>query len=263
MIEELKNSIKNRNVILFVGAGVSATLGLPDWNSLINHIAKELDYDEQIFNQYGDSLLLAEYYKLSKSHIGELRSWMDCNWNVDETLIMKSKIYEAIIKLNFSKIYTTNYDHCLEKAFSAWNVKYHRIVNLEDFISQDDSITQIIKFHGDTISDSSIVLTESDYFERLNFYSPLDIKLQFDMLGKSILFIGYSLSDINIRLLIYKISKLWNKYNTSKRPKMYLFLPNPNPIQELILQSRGVYTIIGNNHDKTKSMENFLQNLVE
>jgi len=103
--------------------------------------------------------------------------------------------------------------------------------------------TQIIKFHGDTISDDSIVLTESSYFERLAFDSPLDIKLRADMLGKSILFIGYSLSDINIRLLIYKLYQLWQKSNnSSKRPKSYLFLPTPNPIQETILNCRGIQT---------------------
>jgi len=34
-------------------------------------------------------------------------------------------------------------------------------------------------------------------FDRLYFSSPLDIKLRTDALGRSILFIGYSLSDVN------------------------------------------------------------------
>lgn len=39
--------------------------------------------------------------------------------------------------------------------------------------------------------------------------SPLDIKLRADALGKSILFIGYSLTDINIRYLLYKLHIQW------------------------------------------------------
>lgn len=262
MIEELRTSIQKGNVILFVGAGVSATLGLPNWSQLISHIAAELGYDERIFKLYGDSLSLAEFYEINKGHIGELRSWMDTKWNIDPQIIKESAIYETIVKLNFPQIYTTNYDHCLETAFTAWNKKYKRIVSVDDFVGSNIAETQIIKFHGDTISDRSIVLTESSYFERLAFDSPLDIKLRADMLGKSILFIGYSLSDINIRLLIYKLDQLWQKSNDStKRPKSYLFLPTPNPIQETILKNRGIQTIVGEELDKTKSMEEFLKSL--
>lgn len=39
--------------MLFVGAGVSANLGLPDWNALIGRIAEELGYDPKIFATYG------------------------------------------------------------------------------------------------------------------------------------------------------------------------------------------------------------------
>ena len=61
MIQELKESIKNGNTILFIGAGISATLGLPTWSKLINKIAEDLEYDAEIFKQYGDNLTLAEY----------------------------------------------------------------------------------------------------------------------------------------------------------------------------------------------------------
>lgn len=66
MFEELRSSIKEGNVILFVGAGISATLGLPDWSQLVSHMSSELGYDDQIFKQYGDSLTLAEFYEINK-----------------------------------------------------------------------------------------------------------------------------------------------------------------------------------------------------
>ena len=82
------------------------------------------------------------------------------------------------------------------------------------------------------------------------------------MLGKSILFIGYSLSDINIRLLIYKLDQLWKNSNESKRPELYIFLPTPNPVQEAILQNRGINTIIGDGLNKAESTEKFLLSLL-
>ena len=132
MITELKSAIQSKNVILFVGAGVSATLGLPTWSQLISKIATELNYDTNLFKQYGDSLTLAEYYYITKGRIGELRRWMDQNWNVSEAQIKESKIYEAIAKLDFPLIYTTNYDQCLETALDVWSKKYKKIVDVDD-----------------------------------------------------------------------------------------------------------------------------------
>lgn len=261
-IDTLKKSIKEKNVILFIGAGISATLGLPTWDSLVSKMGNDLGYDKDVFKQYGDNLILAEYYQLQKGRIGELRSWMDENWKISKTKIKDSSIYESIVKLDFPIIYTTNYDHCLETAFEAFNKKYKRIVDVDDFVNIKNDVTQIVKFHGDTTYDDSIVLTESSYFDRLSFESPLDIKLRADMLGKTILFVGYSLSDINIRLLIYKLDQLWKQSNIKQRPKSYLFLPTPNPIQEKIFESRGIIPIIGEELDKQESTKNFLKSLL-
>lgn len=262
MNKELKKAIKDKNVILFIGAGVSATLNLPTWSQLISHIASEIGYDEELYKQYGDSLQLAEYYVVNKGRIGDLRSWMDRNWTIGKDQIKSSKIYESIVSLDCPLIYTTNYDRCLETAYEAYGKKYKKIVGVDDLVGINSDTTQIIKFHGDTVSDDSIVLTESSYFERLEFESPLDIKLRSDMLGKSILFLGYSLTDINIRLLIYKLDRLWKNSNVEKRPLSYIFLSTPNPILEKILEQRGIKTIVGDSLDKQESLERFLQSLL-
>lgn len=62
MYEKIKEQLNNNNLILFVGAGVPATLGIPTWSKLIAKIADELEYDPEIFMQHGDYLALAEYY---------------------------------------------------------------------------------------------------------------------------------------------------------------------------------------------------------
>ena len=64
-----------------------------------------------------------------------------------------------------------------------------------------EGVTHIVKYHGDFDDDASLVLTETDFLDRLSFDSPLDIKVRADALGHTILFIGYSMSDPNIRLL--------------------------------------------------------------
>ena len=259
--DHLRESIQKGNTILFVGAGISASVGLPDWETLMGHLAIELGYEPKVFRQYGDNLDLAEYYRQEKS-FGELQHWMKKKWDVGEEKIRNSEIYETIAKLNFPIIYTTNYDRCLEKAMDIWKKKYKTIVDVKDMADLEPDIVQIVKFHGDVMNKDSIVLSESQYFDRLNFETSLDIKLRADMLGKSILFVGYSLSDINVRMMLYKLNQLWEKGETGNRPKSYIFLLKKNPIQEKILRSIGVEPVYSVEHGKKEAIVSFLKKLL-
>lgn len=265
MLEDLVESIRQRNTILFAGSGLSAQLELPTWNKLIEQVAKELQYDPSIFATYGDSLQLAEYYTAKKGSIGGLRSWMDNDWHAKPlNHIQHSKAHEYLVKLDFPLIYTTNYDRWIERAYEYYGKDAIKIVDVFGMTQIKDGVTQIIKFHGDFDSDHSLVLTESSYFERLDLEGPLDLKLRSDMLGKSILFIGYSLSDINIRYLLYKLQKIWeNSSLSNKKPKIYLFLLNPNPVLEAVYKQRGIEVIVSQSEERQHALSDFLKELLE
>jgi hypothetical protein len=123
-----------------------------------------------------------------------------------------------------------------------------------------DGVTQIVKFHGNFDNDASIVLTESSYFSRLDFESPLDVKLRADLLGRTVLFIGYSLADINIRYMLYRLSRQWSAYSDA-RPKSFMFLARPNPIHERILAQRGINAFDSDLDDPTTGLLTFLRQL--
>jgi SIR2-like domain len=263
MLDPLIQAVRTKQAILFVGAGISRNVGLPSWRELIAEMAHQLDYDPAVFEGHGDFLELAEYYRIKKTTMGGLRSWMDRTWHKDEAKVDDSKVHQAIVKLRFPLIYTTNYDRWLEIAFQRHNEKFVKIANVGDFTKICDGITQIVKLHGDFEDDSSLVLTETSYFERLAFESPLDIKLRSDAIGKSILFVGYSLSDINIRYLLYKLYRLWAESAfVAARPKSYVFLTRPNPIQEAVLESRGISPVVSEIDDEATGVTTFLEKLV-
>lgn len=263
MKDELLDAHRTGKLVLFVGAGVSANLGLPNWGELIGHIAKELGYDPKIFSTYGNHLALAEFYKKKKGSLGALRSWMDREWHKPTTDIKASDIHRLITEGNFSRIYTTNYDRWLEYAHEAFGVGYDKIANVADLVSVRDGHRQIIKFHGDFDADDSIVLDETSYFQRLSFDTPLDIKLRNDVLGNSVLFIGYSLNDLNIRMLFYKLSEMWNRSTQpSARPKSYIFTNRPNPVAEEVLRHWGIEMIVSEEDDAKVALTNFLKELV-
>lgn len=262
MKPELKRAYNSGKLILFAGAGLSRNLGLPEWHELIAHLAKELGYDPQIFNSYGNHLSLAEYYKQVKGSLGPLRSWMDREWHRPDIDVRSSEIHTLITQGDFSRIYTTNYDRWLEVAHDAHNVPYSKVANAADLVSLTEEKRHIIKLHGDFDDDTSIVLDESSYFERLYFDSPLDIKLTHDVMGNSVLFVGYSISDFNIRLLFYRLTKMWGRTGlATARPKSYLFTNRNNPVAKEVLGQWGIEMIVSEEDDPRKALADFLEEL--
>lgn len=261
-MEDLVAALKNKTAILFAGAGLSAGLGAPTWGGLIAKMADDLGYDPSIFASNGASAwALAEYYKLTKGTIGPLRSWMDKAWNAAENDIRNSKPHELISRLGFESIYTTNYDSNIERSLEAHGVKYSKIANVRDFKTARNDL-HVIKLHGDFEDDNSIVLAESDYFGRLSFDSPLDVRLRSDAIGKTVLFIGYSLGDFNVRYLLFKLWQTWQQSNYVKdRPKSYIFLARPDAINEAILRNWGVEPITAESDSPGEALVEFLTTL--
>lgn len=261
-MDQLIQAYRSKRLILFVGAGVSMSLGLPSWRQLVDHMAKELGFDPDIYRTFGSDLTLAEFYRITKGQIGPLRSWMDREWHSSSVDISKSRAHELIAKAGFDLIYTTNYDRWLERAFDHYGSSYTKVANVGDLSNIAKDKTQVVKFHGDFDDDTSIVLDETSYFERLEFESPLDIKLRSDVLGRSVLFIGYSLSDINIRYLFYRLANLWKKSSRGTlQPMSYIFSPRPNPVQEAALGQWNIKMISSNIDDPGKSLIDFLEQL--
>lgn len=263
MIDSLATEVCNGNVILFVGSGASNGLGLPTWPQLINHLGEDLGFDPDVFSSLSNALSLAEYYRLEKGSIGALRSWMDREWHVTDDLLRGSRIHELIVQLKFSLIYTTNYDPLLERAFELQGKPFNRIINARDIARADSRLTTIVKFHGDFEDDSSLVISESDYFNRLAFDGPLDIKLRADAIGKTLLFIGYSLSDLNIRLMLFQMKNLWRQSGfEDSRPRSYVLMSRPNVVQERILRTWDVHPLMSDGADETKGLCQFLESLL-
>jgi hypothetical protein len=205
---------------------------------------------------------LAEYYRLKQGSIGGLRSWMDRNWNVPLEKVRASKIHKAIVELDFPIIYTTNYDRNLEVAFQIYKKPFVKVANAKDIAKIREGVTQIVKYHGDFDDDNSLVLAETDYFQRLSFDSPLDIKFRADALGRTILFIGYSMSDTNIRLLLHRLWETWSRSgHQDERPKSYAFMSNRDPVQPAVLSRWGITALAREDENPERALRDFLTEL--
>jgi len=263
-VDHLAKAIRERRAILFVGAGVSMSVGLPSWQKLIEHMASELGIDRKLADERASYQTLAEYYRLKHGSLGPLRSWMDRNWSVARDKVEKSELHRLIVTLEFPIIYTTNYDRNLEVAFEIHAREFVKVTNARDLAKVRADTTQIIKYHGDFDDDASLVLTETDYFDRLTFDSPLDVKFRADTLARTILFIGYSMSDMNIRLLLHRLWQTWHRSGLEKdRPPSFVFMPCLDPVQEAVLGRWGI-TVLSREDvaDPQAALVAFLKDLV-
>ncbi|MFC3079217.1 SIR2 family protein [Phenylobacterium terrae] len=261
-LSALAAAVRERRAILFAGAGLSMSVGLPSWSQLIEHMCHELELDPACVPAEAGYQTLAEYYRLQKGSVGPLRSWMDRTWSVSEDRVRASKVHELVVGLEFPIVYTTNYDNNLETAYQLYGREFVKIANARDVARATEGVAQIVKFHGDFEDDQSLVLAETDYFNRLNFASPLDVKFRADALGRTILFIGYSMSDLNIRLLLHRLWETWRLSGYEKsRPASFVFMPRPNPVQEAVLGQWGITVVTGEGDDPEASLIAFLTEL--
>lgn len=260
----LRDLRRDGKLIPFVGAGLSIPLGLPSWSSLLDIIADQLDYDPAVFKLSGNNLQLAEFYVANKGSIGPLRSEMDRLFNPTDEAIKSSRSHSALVDMGLPLIYTTNYDRIIERAFELKRIPCHTISNIDDISVAPPNATQVVKFHGTFSDDASLVLTESSYFDRLEFESAIDIKLRADILGKILLFVGYSLSDINIRYMLYKLHKLRQRVrrDTNRLPSAYLVTFGAGEVQRTLLAQWDVLVVDLDPINKSESMDLFLEQLL-
>ena len=117
-----------------------------------------------------------------------------------------SKVHEAVLEIDPKVTVTTNYDiiydnYCRSgQAVDGYNIcKYY-----DDHLVNDlrSPVRLIVKSHGCLSDVSKIVLTRSSYFKQkqlhASFYNVLDALF----ITNTILFIGYSINDPDIQLLL-------------------------------------------------------------
>lgn len=120
----------------------------------------------------------------------------EINSDKEEELKDLSKIQNKI-----SSVLTTNYDNFLKNVI---------FTNSEQFISQDDlyfsehtNYAEIYKLHGDVSFPNSIIITSNDYNSFNKNLKLLTAKVMTLLCDFPIIFLGYSLSDENIKAIFY------------------------------------------------------------
>ena len=232
---QIKKAVEDNNLILFVGAGVSANSNLPNWGELINSFSAELKTAGNDIEQE-DYLKVAQYYY---NIFGKNRYLAKIDEIfADESKAMPNELHEYIAKINPSHIITTNFDTLLEKQFSKSISKYN-VISKDIDIPYAQSEKYLIKMHGD-LKTKNIVLKEDDYLDYQMNFPMISTLIQSLMLNHTVLFIGYSLKDSTFN----SIFRLVQKNLSGDAKKAYFYTPMEySQIEKDYYKKRGIYIL--------------------
>lgn len=254
----LKEIYAEGRLLPFVGAGVSTSVVWrdgeqekrgPTWRQLVSEACRRLGFDNpDLLRVRGTELQILEYFKIKRNNqFSELRNWLAREMYPPDSALIESPIHNSLKGLNKCKIfYTTNFDDFLERAFGLLD-RPSIAVALEAHMAEalkTSTSTEIVKFHGDLNNPDFMVLSESDYEQRLNLSEVMDYRLQSDMLGRAVLFIGYSFRDWNVSYLFRILNdQLSIARSNPVGPRGYITVPDPSDFEVELFKARNIHVI--------------------
>jgi SIR2-like domain len=240
--QDFENFMPLQGITLCLGAGVSKSAGMPDWNNLIDNLwFKEVqgrvpfkslsieDLSRELINIVGDSPLIraATLAKVSGYGLAEkIRNF------IYSTELKESELISSICNLisltrskNTLKVLTFNYDNLIELNLERLGIKTKAVYNNDGV---DLGLFPIFHVHGylppvpDIIKEDhekSLVFSENSYHSQFyDYYSWSNILLFNSFCETSCIFIGCSMIDPNLRRLLEFSQK------QIRRKKHYAFL---------------------------------------
>lgn len=277
---------------LFVGAGVSRRyLELPDWLGLLRYfcaytgrdladyrteannsfpemgtlIAKDFrpvffDHDDfrELREEFGDDLR----YMSSPLKVAIAGYCRDAGVSHELSATLEAEI--ALLRdLPIDGVVTTNYNTFMETMFPDFAVYVGQDAML---MSQLMGIGEVYKIHGCVSSPNSIVIDSADYrdFNERNAY--LAAKLTTTFVEHPVVFLGYSLTDANVRQILSSVSScLGDSAPEMLRDRLVFVEWEPNS-KAMVAESSGISigtTLLPVTRVRTESYEPIFASIAE
>lgn len=132
-------------------------------------------------------------------------------------------------------IITTNYDKFIEKTLEKeTNDLLKKYIGPKGLFHSENGFSELYKIHGCSSDPNSIVITKDDYTEYENNSIIITSKIVHSLLNSPIIFIGYSLTDINIRTIIKKLALALDEKEKLKLKKRLIIINWKEGITEII-----------------------------
>lgn len=204
--KDILKNLREENLAIFAGAGMSAKAGFVSWSELMKPIADELELE--IENE-------TDYVALAQYHENEYKTRSKINQLLIDELSSNAIItenHQILSRLPISTYWTTNYDKLieasLEKEGKIPDVKY-TVKQLALTKSKRDAV--VYKMHGDVEHPSEAIITRDDYESYYIRMEPYLSALAGDLISKTFLFIGFSFTDPNLDYILSRVRTTYKK----------------------------------------------------
>lgn len=234
-INQIKKSLKNEKLIIFVGAGVSKNSKVPTWNQIVRTFAKELDYTQCLSCHFKsdhcekychhkyyfstDEYIKIPQYFYSQDQSQNHQNYYDILKKAFQKDFKPNILNDLIVSLKPEHIITTNYDHLLD------HYGYHVIKNDRDLLKAKSS-HYLIKMHGDIDDIEHIIFKEDDYLKYSQTHALIELYIKSLLIDHTFLFIGYSLNDYNFKRFLSWIDYLGHEKNVKDNMRTHYLITN-------------------------------------
>jgi len=210
LINELTQELKENNLAIFAGAGLSIPAGYVNWSQLLKPIAEDLDLD---IDKETDLIALAQYHcNKNLSNRGKINQLLINEFAGNFT---PTTNHQILASLPIFTYWTTNYDKLIENSLVAAgknpDVKY---TNKQLIYTKRNRDSIVYKMHGDVDHPDQAVIIKDDYESYHLKMQPFLNALSGDLISKTFLFLGFSFTDPN---LDYILSRVRISYTTDQR----------------------------------------------
>jgi hypothetical protein len=200
--QNLKNSFETKNVIPFVGAGVSIPCGMKGWRVFLE------DFIGQDMDCYDDIILMLDNGKFDDAvdkiidtvGVGVFEDAYNASYSTPESNIQLKGAAVHLGKI-FTSVVTTNFDLVIERSFrqSDKTPRVYTGLSHEGFFNDTiNGHSSILKIHGDCLDRTRRILTkieyDSHYGDRVDLDKPLVSVFDRIYMQKKLFFMGCSLS---------------------------------------------------------------------
>jgi len=179
---------------VFVGAGVSMAAGYPSWADLLEEIGEELGVKSR--DTY-DLAALAQWHIGETGNATRVRNVIKQEIGRDRPL---PETVQILARLPVKHIWTTNYDRLIERAFSAVSRPLDAVSGAKNLsLKATPGAARLYKMHGSVDRPDEIIISTDDYELYRSKHGAFLPLLQAHLASMSMLFVGLSLTDPNIR----------------------------------------------------------------
>jgi hypothetical protein len=220
--QEILKAIEEKNLAVFIGAGVSQVVGCSSWRDLANSMVRKchekgcINYRQrQVLsnsNDYKKTLTICCHILIEKGMEKDFQECIETACKGSDEKKKSVDVYAELIRIP-ALFLTTNFDRLFDEKFNADRVVYKTIEFKYDLISEE----KLYHIHGSINDHSTLVLTVTQYLDRYNS-EDFQAFLRTIFAEKVVLFIGYGLSEFE--LLDFLIGKFGSR--EVKNPRFLL-----------------------------------------